>query len=471
MRSKGKWAISAVTVLTVAAILTWGVTRGPDYESLSHAAHQGDLEAVRAFLDDGVQVDERGRFERTPLQSAVLGHHWEVAVFLLDHGASPDASMRDAPYRTLLQCVASNDCGGFDTQAERLRWVELLIDRGADLELLTGRSDRALHIAAESGHAPIVEMLLEAGADPRPLEDESPLYRAVARSHADVVDVLLAHGVRPRRECLSPPPMVHHVLYDGNRELLDRLHQAVTEPPLHRAAARGDVAAVRQLVADGAAFDEANDLCELPIHRAAEEGRGDAIQALVEAGADVDAMVFGWTALEIAARFGDRPLVEQLDGLGADLRNGAALAHASRAGHLEVARYLLDRGVDPNPQRGAYCPLHSAVLRGHDDVIRLLLERGADANGCGSQIPARFALDDLSLLELLVEHGADLSVVDDLGETLLHRAARSGDIEVVAYLLEHGLDPDAVNSIGVTPQDLAARNGRDAVVDLLTAAK
>jgi len=50
-------------------------------------------------------------------------------------------------------------------------------------------------------------------------------------------------------------------------------------------------------------------------------------------------------------------------------------------GHLDVVKFLLERGVDPNVRNNpGDTPLHYAAERGHLDVVKFLLERGADPN-------------------------------------------------------------------------------------------
>jgi hypothetical protein len=56
---------------------------------------------------------------------------------------------------------------------------------------------------------------------------------------------------------------------------------------------------------------------------------------------------------------------------------GLALAYAARGGHVDAARWLLDRGADPSWYDDA-TPLHLAALGGHAGVVELLLARGAD---------------------------------------------------------------------------------------------
>jgi ankyrin repeat protein len=63
-------------------------------------------------------------------------------------------------------------------------------------------------------------------------------------------------------------------------------------------------------------------------------------------------------------------------------RDGAAwtpLMHASQEGHLEVVRWLVDKGAATNERDDiGFTALHLACRNGHGAVVRLLVEKGAD---------------------------------------------------------------------------------------------
>ncbi|HEV2198673.1 MAG TPA: ankyrin repeat domain-containing protein [Bryobacteraceae bacterium] len=140
----------------------------------------------------------------------------------------------------------------------------------------------------------------------------------------------------------------------------------------------------------------------------------------------------------------------------------------------------LDRGIDPNERNAEDTPaLMAAVLYADAGCVKLLLDRGADPNAInkagatalmwampdvakaklliasGADVNARSknlqrtALlvaasypGSVAVLQLLLDHGADLHAKDRLGMHALGRAAVSADVDVVRYLVDRGCDPN-----------------------------
>ena len=137
---------------------------------------------------------------------------------------------------------------------------------------------------------------------------------------------------------------------------------------------------------------------------------------------------------------------------------------ASRQGHLEAARFLVECGADVTAEdRDGWTALHVASLVGHLDLARLLTERGADvtARGEGGSTPLHIAshAGDLDLVQFLIEHGTDMTDQDDDGCTALHVASLEGHLDLAQLLIERGADVTAQSRVRATPLHVASSQG------------
>lgn len=117
------------------------------------------------------------------------------------------------------------------------------------------------------------------------------------------------------------------------------------------------------------------------------------------------------------------------------------LGLASLCGHLEVAQFLLRAGVEINSlSRNVLqaAPIHLAVTGGYTSIVQALLEHGADPNvrQSGGLTPLHVAAKNgnLQIVLMLLLNGADLSFKADDGRTALNLAQESGHAEVVELL-------------------------------------
>lgn len=75
---------------------------------------------------------------------------------------------------------------------------------------------------------------------------------------------------------------------------------------------------------------------------------------------------------------------------------------------------------------------------------------------------------NLNAARRIVHLGADVSLVDNVGQTVLHVAALTGNAEAVEYILEYNLiDVNREASFGITPLMAARRSNHSDVIDIL----
>jgi ankyrin repeat protein len=209
-------------------------------------------------------------------------------------------------------------------------------------------------------------------------------------------------------------------------------------------------------------------------------------------------------------------LEAQPDLVDARSPSGERAIHAAYyAGHNAVCHYLFAHGVehdiflatelgrydevrayleaDPSLARatrpGGASALHLAVFWGYPAIAELLLDSGADVNlntGPSAFSPLHSAVaaptpycpgeqEDVVLetVELLLAHGANVSVRSRIGAEALFTAAGNGDLRVARRLVSAGADPKlaALDSAGVyanqRPIDIAEARGHTPVVEYL----
>ena len=144
-----------------------------------------------------------------------------------------------------------------------------------------------------------------------------------------------------------------------------------------------------------------------------------------------------------------------------------ALISASKNGHIEVVRALLEAGANVDHQdKYRYTALIWASYKGHIEIVRALLAAGANVDDI-SLIRAVKYDKFRTLARLLIEYGANVNLEDNIGRTALIWASGEGDIEIVRLLIEYGATVNHQSKRGRTALVLASLNGHIEVVRAL----
>jgi ankyrin repeat protein len=161
------------------------------------------------------------------------------------------------------------------------------------------------------------------------------------------------------------------------------------------AAMRGDVAAVRALIAQKADVNAPQNDGATALHWAVYKGNKELVGLLVRAGANPKAANReGSTPLWLASINGDAAIIAGLLEAGADANEKLPLGRtplmiAARTGNVDAIKTLLDNGADVNAketQRGTTA-LMWAADEGHAAAVKLLIDRGADITAKSNPAP------------------------------------------------------------------------------------
>ncbi|PNP60522.1 hypothetical protein THARTR1_00546 [Trichoderma harzianum] len=383
------------------------IERGADINGPSNEAGcvllsaAGNMNCLRFLLDNGADVNKRGTgsMEKTALYDAAKAKYWEAFDLLLEHGANVSlGGMGGYPphevitnYRPGIERIFPQlkRTFGLSIGVEgEFRRLELLLSLGADPNAQDAKGETALHKAC--GHhklrcsptcVQIAQLLIDCGADVNIVGEShgTALQRAAYKGCLNMVKLLLENGA--------------DVTIQGGT--YGNALQAVCYSP----KGLGTKAEMIQLLVDhGADVNAKAGVYGTALQAAACCSREGikTMQILLKLGVDVNAEggEFG-NALQAACNLGELDMVALLLDYGAHVNAvvgkeyGTALQAACSSmrwkGSEDIVRLLLERGADVNAEGGTFgTALRTACAKSLSnsqlEIVPLLLDHGADIN-------------------------------------------------------------------------------------------
>ncbi len=423
-------------------------------------------------------------FGDAALQKAIYFKDVGIVRLLLENGADPNIGLptTDVPEEIQQLILARREKVDLVNKLsnaiknKNLSEVKRLLELGVD-----PNAKGALHTAANRGSTEIVELLLEHGAQINRLEGEkTPLFYACGdknkKPNIEIVQLLLEKGADPNIGVL-----LHNAARNNYVEVVVFLIEFGADvnklisrncSALHFACGYGDPAYIPNLKiielllqADKKMINQKNYDGMTPLQIICLGGKPnlEVLKLLLENDADPNTFCYrngeSCTPLgNILNNYGSPEIIKLLIDKGARLTEKSSIrlvfslacGYKGNTPNLELIKYFLDKGINPNfdTDYDGNTPLHVAVQNNAIEIIKLLLSKKAKIKrNDASQSPLYFAClnGNPTAIKLLLENGAKPDLL------LLLRAVESGSVESVALLLEKNkkLINEARN--GVTP--------------------
>ena len=451
---------------------------------VADAVMKGDKVALRTLLQQRADVSAPQADGATALHWAVYRDDIETVDVLIRAGASAKAVNRDGASVLSLACINGNAA-----------LIEKLLNAGADANERLPNGETPLMMSARTGKVGAIKVLLAHKADvnaKESLRGTTALMWAAAYGNPAAIQTLIEHGADASarsgatskgRSAYLAPTAKERARQEGpsaqrgqRRQTPNEVPQTDVDPdladriaflargdqdgggltPLMFAARRGDIESARILLAAGASVNQVTNYGWSPLLAATQNRYYKLATFLLDNGADPNiANKGGWTPLYLATD-------------NRNIENGDYPTRKPDMDHLEYITTLLAHGANPNARMKESTETRTIFTH------QWLYEDGATAFLRAAQS------SDITLLRLLLEHGADPNIATTNKTTPLMVAAGIGwvegvtneqgpkeNIETVKLLLALGADVNAADGDGRTALHGAAHKGRNEVVQIL----
>ncbi|THX86342.1 ankyrin [Aureobasidium pullulans] len=470
--------------------LDWNYNNIKGQAPIHVAAFAGHLEIVQRLIERGMDVNHRGDKDYSPLLAACVGRHRSIVEYLLSL-EGVEVNRRSHFGKTPL--IAASRAGDENI-------CRLLLDKGAIINLQANNDDTALTAASECGMLSVVQTLLKHGADMEivgRLGGNALLAAAMCREGqwAEIIKLLARAEANLDTQDTVKDTALHMAAQAGELDMVRFLVMKKAKVSIQNIAGKtaldfacaGNQTKIIEYLLKSGATCEPDTSGRTELHEGIDGGCDvDILKLFVSKGVDVNAkdndgiskfldlliasspLLTSEGALHLAARRGEHAIVQVLIDAEADMNiksssDQTLLHEAARGGSADVVRRFLTYGVDIEARnKDEQTPLAVACCEpeGSDDVVRVFLDAGAKvvvADKWGYTPLHRLAgnMRRSAAMMLLETGNVDMTARTNSDLSFLDLAAQSGDYELVRSLLEHGAGTQLEAASKQTPLHLA----------------
>ena len=174
------------------------------WNALHNAAYSGRFDCIGILINSGIDVNSKVDYDDdTALSFAAAFGYTEIVELLLNRGA--DINIRNSANRTALTYAVRN---------KHIECVTLLLNIGADINIRDNYDQTALHAAARNGHIECVALLFKYGAV---INDDIDSYKPFGQYEGEALPdcrpIILAEIEHRRKRAAFDAFIAHHIEY------------------------------------------------------------------------------------------------------------------------------------------------------------------------------------------------------------------------------------------------------------------
>ncbi|KAF2893325.1 hypothetical protein ILUMI_12849 [Ignelater luminosus] len=382
------------------------------YAPIHYAALYGKLEEIDLLLFKGANVNITGVYGELPLHCSIMGGSFGIFRRLLN---KDNINANDTSRNTPLH---------YAVMFKRLEMIDLLLLRGADVNVENLRKSTPLHLIAHGSNR------------------KFPYFSACIPEHvigtedkvSEMLDLFISKGININIKNVSGETPLHHSALCGNTEIVCKLisrgadvnaadkigntslHWALHDYPYHMASCL-DI--INVLLSNSANANAQNSKREIPLHIGIKVNDYDIVQKFISYNSDINAQnVVGNTPLHQAILGGDKLYY--------------------------ISILLLSNSANVNAKNtNGETPLHFGIKYGDSKMIRKLIAYKADINAQDTEgnTPLHYAISehkDLDIIDLLLSNGASVNIQNVQGEIPIYLGIKRGFYKIVCKLITSG---------------------------------
>ena len=418
-----------------------------DRYPLLTAAQNGDMIAATELLSENAAVNSVSEDQRFALLEASSNGNLEMVKLFVDNGA--DVNLLNKSGMTALMAAASD--GNEDV-------VSFLIDNGADIALTNYKGFSALFFAINKDNKKSVQLLINHKA---PINDSSadgtsPLFLAVKKGYNDVASILIENGADLNAVDANGNTALHMAAVKANHEMLMVLIENGADIHIKNDS-KEDGFLVFASAKYGSIMNNIYERVEKKMNEFSDENSDTGNLLITYNLNDLLKALESVNPEHLTSRQMDE-IIDLLDNstLSIDISEDKfnSVAEQLKEDYLSTAKTFLDNGVDVNETDRQSQSVIMMICRQNTRISTIFKDKSIPLRpDTEKKINIAFKVAESiygELIQLYIDAGVDVNLVDQYGQTVLTSVCGNGNFEYAKLLIESGAEVNRSNNDGWT---------------------